>query len=186
MIKSVLSAVSDNNKTRATSHAKSVDLAHDQSAIDRARALNEEFKRAKAARQQSLEREKPAERGSGERITSYAKSVNMDAKESSLDRTAPLKGQFNRTQTAQEKPRPHAREQQNVPEEKRRAEPPHAPRAEPHLRLPDGPIRRAVDRQIDKEKLAKENERARQANAEYQARQRQANLNRTKDMDRDM
>lgn len=178
--------VSDAAKTRATSHAKSVDLTHDQSALDRARALKEQFQNAKAARQKSIEREKPRERGSGERITSYAKSVNMDAKESSLDRTAPLKGQFNRTQTAQEKPRAHAREQQNVPEIKRRAEPSHAPRAEQHLRLPDGPIRRAVDRQIDKEKLARDNERARQANAEYQARQRQARQDRNKEMDREM
>jgi hypothetical protein len=186
MIKSLPSTVSDDNKSRTTSHAKSVDLTHDQSAIDRARALNEEFQRAKAARQKSLEREKPAERGSGERITSYAKSVNMPGKENSLDRAAPLKAQFNRTQTPQEKPRAHAREQQNVPEEKRRAEPPHAPRAETHLRLPEGQIRRTVDKQIHNEKLARENQRARQANAEYQARQRQANLNRTKDMDRDI
>jgi hypothetical protein len=122
--------VSDAAKTRATSHAKSVDLTHDQSALDRARALKE---------------------------------------------------QFQRVQSGQE----HAREQQNIPQQQRTGEQSHAPRPQAHLR-PQGQIRRAVDRQIDKEKLAKENERARQANAEYQARQRQANLNRTKDMDRDM
>ncbi len=92
--------MSDNLNKRSTSFAKTVDgLAHEESALDRARALKTEFDRAKNAHEHSPEKEKTRQ----------------------TQETASLS---------------------------------HAPVPEPHLR-PDSQIRRAVDRQIDKEKQAK-------------------------------
>jgi hypothetical protein len=101
--------VSDNLRKRTTSHAKTVDgLVHEESALDRARALKEEFNRDKPAPEHSRAREHDKDQQS-------EKAVDLA----------------------------------------------HSPRPEPHLR-PEGPIRREVDRQIDKEKLEKLNQRAKE------------------------
>jgi hypothetical protein len=181
MIKSALAAVSDNLNRRTTSHAKTLDLNEQTTALDRARALREEFERAKASSQKSLEQEKPREPDPNKRTTSHAKTVDLGEQKNSLDRARALKEQFGRTNVGHE----HAREQQNIPQQQRTAEASHAPRPEAHLR-PAGEIRRAVDREIDKEKLAREDQRARQASEAYKARLNQARLNRNKEMDREI
>jgi hypothetical protein len=114
--------VSASATNRSTSHAKTVDLDHQKNALDRALALNEEFKRAKAAQDRALQQEKIVP----------------------LEKTGPS----------------------------------HAPRPEPHLR-PEGEIRRAVDKEIDQEKLERENQRARELNEaiKRQAEQQKMQLN---------
>jgi hypothetical protein len=173
--------VSDNLNRRTTSHAKTLDLNEQNTALDRARALKETFEHAKASRQHSLEQEKPREPDPAKRSTSHAKTVEMDAQKNSLDRAAALKEQFDRAHAAPAK----AREQDNARQAQNISGPAHAPRAEEHLR-PQGEIRRAVDRQIDKELLAKEDQRAKQASEAYKARLNQGRMNRNKDMDREI
>ncbi len=59
MLESASSAVSDNSTKRSTSFAKTVnDLVHEESALDRARALKEQFDRAKTAHEHAPEKEK--------------------------------------------------------------------------------------------------------------------------------
>jgi hypothetical protein len=175
--------VSDNPQKRSTSFAKTVDLEHQNNALDRARALNEEFQRAKAARGHSLEHGKSRGPEPPVRATSHAKAVDLDHQKNALDRAASVGQPFARAVAVPE----HAREQQNLPRGKGRAETAHAPRPEQHLRLPDGQIRRAVDKQIDAQKQRQEDQRARQANEELKARLNRAkSINRNKDMDRDM
>jgi hypothetical protein len=181
MVNSGSIAVSDNLNNRTTSHAKTVDLTEHNSALDRARALKEAFEHAKASRQHSLEQEKPREPDPASRSTSHAKTVDLGEQKNSLDRAAALKSQFEQAHAMPVK----AREQDNVRQPENISGPPHAPRAEQHLR-PQGEIRRAVDRQIDKEMLARENERARQVSEAYKARLNQTRQNRNKDMDRDI
>ena len=182
MVKSVLTAVSDNLNKRTTSHAKTVDLNEQKTALDRARSLKEQFDRSKAGHQHSLEHEKPRQPDLNKRSTSHAKTVDLSEQKNSLERTPALKEQFDRTNKGHE----HAREQQNTPQEQRTAEASHAPRPEAHLR-PQGEIRRAVDRQIDKEKLAREHQRALEANQAYKARLNQTkSTGRNKDMDREI
>jgi hypothetical protein len=173
--------VSDNLNRRSTSHAKTLDLNEHNTALDRARALKETFEHAKASRPHSLEKEKTRQPDPSKRSTSHAKTVEMDAQKNSFDRAAALKEQFDHAHAAPV----NAREQDNVRQAENISGPSHAPRAEQHLR-PQGEIRRAVDRQTDKEMIAKENERARQASEAYKARLNQARLNRNKDMDREI
>ncbi len=172
--------MSDNPYNRTTSHAKAVRVNEQESALDRARALKERFDHAKDA-QAPREPEKPREHDPGARSTSYAKNLDLGEQKNSLDRARALREQFARTNA---RPEP-AREQQNIPPGQRAAQPAHAPRPEQHLRA-EGEIRRTVDRAIDREKLAKEDQRARQANEEFKARLRQAQINRGKDMDREI
>jgi len=174
-------AVSDNPYNRATSHAKTVRVNEQETALDRARALKERFDHAKAAQQPLSEPEKPRQLESPARSTSYAKSLDNGEQKNALDRARALREQFARTNARPEA----AREQQNLPPGQKAAQAAHAPRPEQHLRA-EGEIRRTVDRAIDREKLAKEDQRARQANEEFKARLRQAQINRGKDMDREI
>jgi len=87
--------------------------------------------------------------------TSHAKSLPTDERKTSLDRQARLKDVFDRATAGLEAEKTQAQGGQEG-----RGEPKsHAPAPELHLR-PEGEIRRAVDRQIDKEKLSKETARA--------------------------
>ena len=132
VLESASSAVSDNSTKRSTSFAKTVnDLVHEESALDRARALKAEFDRAKNAHEHSPEKEKTRQ----------------------TQETASL---------------------------------PHAPVPEPHLRPDGSQIRRAVDRQIDKEKQAKAGGRPKAVSDAYKARFNQhKTLNRDHDRDKD-
>lgn len=174
--------MSDNLNNRTTSHAKTVDLNEQKTALDRAHALKEEFDRAKAAHGQSLEQEKTRQPDLNKRSTSHAKTVDLNGQKNALERAPSLREQFDRADAAQVK----AREQDNTRQAENTSSPSHAPRPEAHLR-PEGEIRRAVDKQIDKEKLARENQRAKELNEAYKARLNQTkSTGRNKDMDRDI
>jgi len=132
VLESASSAVSDNSTKRSTSFAKTVnDLVHEESALDRARALKAEFDRAKNAHEHSPEKEKTRQ----------------------TQETASLS---------------------------------HAPVPEPHLRPDGSQIRRAVDRQIDKEKQVKAGARPKALSDAYKARFNQHKiLNPDRDRDKD-
>ena len=90
------------------------------------------------------------------RTTSHAKSVEgLYQPENALDRARALKQDFERAAR-------HDTNEKTLPQDRTSETPDtsrYAPRPEPHLR-PEGPARRAVDRQIDKQKRSKEAERA--------------------------
>ncbi len=157
MVKCAFTAVSDTPQDRATSHAKSLDLDGQKTALERARALKEAFDRAKSAQDHSREQERTRQPEPVERPTSHAKMVDLNERESPLDRARALKREFNRTDAVHEQ----SRAQEKARQSRETDGPSHAPRAEPHLR-PEGDIRRAVDRQIDKEKLARDHQRAKE------------------------
>jgi hypothetical protein len=176
VVNSSATAVSDNLNRRTTSHAKTLDLTEHNTALDRARALKEQFERANAVQGPSHEQLKTRPPDPPKRATSHAKTVTLTEQKTALDRARALKAEFDRTRAAP----PKAREQDNSRQVETVRGRSHAPRAEQDLK-PKGEIRRAVDRQIDKEKLAKENQRAlalNQAYKELQQQQKGRDLNR--------
>jgi hypothetical protein len=92
------------------------------------------------------------------RSTSHAKTVDLDQQKNALDRALKLQKEFERANTA----KGNSLTQQKSLREENAVHVSHAPRPQPHLRPPDGEIRRQVDRQIDDEKRARESERAKE------------------------
>lgn len=167
--------MSDNPDQRATSHAKTLDLDRQKTALDRARALKQEFDRANTAHDHSREQQRTRQPDPIKRPTSHAKTVDSNEKETALA----LKKQFDRADAAHVQ----SRERDNARQPEKAGIPSHAPRAEPHLR-PEGEIRRAVDRQIDKEKLARDNQRAKELAQAFRERDEQQKT-RDRENDRD-
>ena len=92
------------------------------------------------------------------RTTSFAKEVELGSyKENSLDRTEPLKPEFEKAHdNVQPEPTPEPENQA-----------PKGPRNEPGMHLrPDGPNRKAVDREIHQEQLSNLADEARALNDE--------------------
>jgi len=112
-----------------------------------------------------------------DRTTSHAKTVDLDQQKNALDRALSLKEQFDRAKAAQQ-----SLEQQQIQQREKQGHTSHAPRPEQHLR-PQGPDRRAVDRQIDKEQLSKEAQRAQQLYKERQNQQKMLGVDHDRDKD---
>jgi hypothetical protein len=170
---------------RSTSYAKDLDIEEDRlKELARARSLQAEFERARAAQQRSRERAPERMPDKPERSTSYAKSLDVGAdRQKEVERARSLQAEFNRDKMAREraKEREQAKAQPKVQDEQR-----HAPHAQQHLRTNQQPIRAIVDREIDKEKQAKEVERARALNEEARrARESNRETGRDRGHDRD-
>jgi len=111
------------------------------------------------------------------RTTSHAKSVEgLYQPENALDRARALKEDFERAAR-------HDTNEKTLPQDRTSETPDtsrYAPRPEPHLR-PDGPARRAVDRQIDKKERSKEAQRALELAQDFkQAKQKSPQMNQQK------
>ena len=158
--------MSDDSADRSTSHAKTVDLNHQKNTLARALKLKEEFDRANAAKENSLEQQQSRqEEKTGQ--ASHAKTVDLNYEKNPLDRALKLNAEFNRGSAIKNSP-----EQQKSGQEEKARHLSHAPRPETHLKPPDGEIRREVDKKIDEEKLNKEHERAKALNEAYKEQQR--------------
>lgn len=167
--------MSDNLNKRTTSHAKSLDLDEHKTALDRARALKDEFERAKEAQEPARAPEKDRLPAPGDRTTSFAKTLDANERKTALERAAPLKAQFARANDAPE----HAREHEKTRQPESAHGLGYGARPEAHLR-PEGEIRRAVDKQIDKEQREKLIQRLKESNQackERAAQQKARNLN---------
>ncbi|MGC2468004.1 MAG: hypothetical protein WA517_22630 [Candidatus Acidiferrum sp.] len=118
---------------------------------------------------------------STKRSTSFAKTVDdLVHQENALDRARALKAEFDRAKNAHE----HSPEKEKTRQTQETAGLSHAPVPEPHLR-PDSQIRRAVDRQIDKEKQAKAGANPKAVRDAYKARFNQQHKMLRRDHDRD-
>jgi hypothetical protein len=108
---------------------------------------------------------------SADRTASHAKTLDLDQQQTALDRRAQLREAFDRAQAAKLK----SQEQQQPKAEAKELGNSHAPRPEPHLK-PIGEIRRAVDREIDNEKMQREAERSKAITEAFRERAMQQRL----------